>query len=101
MDLAYVFRIGVLRFIFNIQESAIGLIYPRIFIAFPDNSYLNYDIALGCFFSMSESDWLSWFDGTEIHLETIEEVREVASSVGINWDVFEEVIFELYEENKD
>lgn len=101
MNLAYVFRIGVLRFILNVQESAIGFTYPRIFIGFPDESYLNYDVVLGRFFPMSESDWLSWLDGTEIYLNTIEEVREVASSVGIDWDIFEKEIFELYEENKD
>lgn len=101
MNLAYVFRIGVLRFILNVQESAIGFIYPRIFIGFPDGSYLNYDVALGRFFTMFESDWLSWFDGTEIPLDTAEEIRKVAAEVGINWDIFEEEIFRLYEENKD
>lgn len=101
MNLAYIFRIGVLRFILNVQESTIGFTYPRIFIAFPDGSYLNCDLTLGHFFTMFESDWLSWLDGTEIHLDTIEEVRKVATEAGVNWDAFEEEIFKFYEECKD
>lgn len=100
MNEAYVFRIGPLVFILNVQQSSIGYYYPRIFVRFPDDSYLNCDIMLGAMFKMTEKDWLSWFDGTEKHLNTIDEVRAKCTEAGINWDEFEKIIFKLYDENK-
>lgn len=100
MTKAYVFRIGLLVFILNVQQSTIGYTYPRIFVRFPDDSYLNCDLALGALFKMTEENWLSWFDGTEKYLNTIDEVRDTCSQAGINWDEFEKAIFQLYEENK-
>lgn len=101
MNEAYVFRIGPLVFILNVQQSAIGYLYPRIFVRFPDDSYLNCDIMLGAMFEMTEKDWLSWFDGTEKHLNTIDEVCAKCAEVGINWKEFEKIIFKLYDENKE
>ena len=98
MNSAYYFRVGPLLFILNVQQSTIGYSYPRIFVAFPDNSYINCDLTLGAVFKMTEDDWFSWLDGTEINLDTIEEVRKVCSEAGINWDVFQEIIFKMYEE---
>ena len=100
MNEAYVFRIGPLNFILNIQQSGIGSLYPRIFVRFPDNSYLNCDLTLGAMFNMTENDWQSWFDGTEKHLNTIDEVRAKCAEAGFNWEQFEEIIFKLYDENK-
>lgn len=100
MNEAYVFRIGPLVFILNVQQSAIGYLYPRIFVQFPDNSYLNCDLTLSAMFKMTEKDWRSWFDGTEKHLNTIDEVRAKCTEAGINWDEFEKIIFKLYDENK-
>ena len=100
MNEAYVFRIGPLYFILNVQQSAIGYLYPRIFVRFPDNSYLNCDLALGAMFNMTENDWQSWFDGTEKHLNTIDEVCAKCTEAGFNWGQFEEIIFKLYDENK-
>lgn len=100
MNEAYVFRIGPLHFILNIQQSGIGCLYPRIFVRFPDDSYLNCDLTLGAMFNMTENDWQSWFDGTEKHLSTIDEVHNKCAEVGINWKEFEEIIFKLYDENK-
>ena len=67
---------------------------------FPDNSYLNCDLTLGTMFNMTENDWQSWFDGTEKHLNTIDEVRAKCTEAGFNWEQFEEIIFKLYDENK-
>ena len=100
MNRAYWFRVGVLKFILNIKESSIGYCYPRIFIAFPDNSYLNCDLSLCRFFNMSEEDWFSWLDGTQISVDDIDEVRSICEEAGINWDLFEKIIFEYYEMNK-
>ena len=96
MNLAYIFHIGVLNFIINIQQSTIGYTYPRIFVRFPDDSYLNYDLYLGTIFPMSEEDWLSWIDGTEVRLDDIREVQEVAAAAGIDWDAFQEYIFKHF-----
>ena len=100
MNEAYVFRIGPLVFILNVQQSNIGYLYPRIFVKFPDDSYLNCDFTLGTMFNMTENDWQSWFDGTEKHLNTIDEVHNKCAEVGINWKEFEKIIFKLYDENK-
>ena len=100
MNEAYVFRIGPLVFILNVQESEIGYLYPRIFVQFPDDSYLNCDLTLGAMFKMTEKDWLSWFDGTEKHLNTIDEVQDKCAEAGINWKEFEAISFQLYDENK-
>ena len=101
MNEAYVFRIGPLVFILNVQQSAIGYLYPRIFARFPDDSYLNCDLTLGAMFKMTEKDWLSWFDGTEKYLNTIDEVQDKCAKAGINWKEFEKIIFKLYDENKE
>lgn len=100
MNEAYIFRIGPLSFILNVQQSTIGYSYPRIFVRFPDNSYLNCDLSLGAMFNMTENDWLSWIDGTEYHLDNIDDVRAKCSEAGINWDAFEQIIFDLYHKNK-
>ena len=100
MNEAYVFRIGPLVFILNVQQSGIGYLYPRIFVRFPDNSYLNCDLTLGAMFKMTEKDWQSWFDGTEKYLNTIDEVHDKCAEAGINWEKFEKIIFKLYDENK-
>lgn len=100
MNEAYIFRIGPLVFILNVQQSTIGYSYPRIFVRFPDNSYLNCDLSLGAMFNMTENDWDSWIDGTEHHLDNIDDVRAKCSEAGINWDIFEQIIFDLYNENK-
>ena len=100
MNEAYVFRIGPLVFILNVQQSIIGYYYPRIFVRFPDDSYLNCDLTLGAMFKMTEKDWLSWFDGTEKYLNTIDEVQDKCVETGINWEEFEKIIFKLYDENK-
>ena len=101
MNEAYVFRIGPLVFILNVNQSDIGYYYPRIFVQFPDDSYLNCDLTLGAMFKMTEKDWLSWFDGTEKHLNTIDEVLDKCAKAGINWKEFEKIIFKLYDENKE
>lgn len=51
-------------------------------------------------FNMTEKDWQSWLDGTEKHLNTIDEVRAKCAEAGFNWGQFEEIIFKLYDENK-
>lgn len=100
MSSAYYFRVGPLVFILNPQYSSIGNYYPRIFVHFPDNSYLNCDLSLGIMFKMSEEDWDSWLDGTEVWLNTIEEVNKICSECGFDWSAFEKIIFELYEKNR-
>lgn len=82
----YRFRIGVLIFILNVQQSTIGFSYPRIFIAWPDNSYSNLDLTLGTIFKMSEKDWFSWFDDELIELDDIQQVNEICGLYGIKAD---------------
>ena len=100
MNEEYVFRIGPLYFILNTQQSSIGHLYSRIFVRFPDKRYLNGDLTLGTMFNMTEKDWQSWLEGTEKHLNTIDEVRAKCTEAGFNWGQFEEIIFKLYDENK-
>lgn len=100
MNEAYVFRIDPLAFILNIQQSYLGYLYPRIFVRFPDDSYLNYDLTIGATFKMTEKDWQSWFDGTEKYLNTVDEVHNKCAYAGVNWEEFEKIIFKLYDENK-
>ena len=100
MNTAYIFRIGPLLFILNIQSSTLGYGYPRIFVSFPDNSYLNFDLTLGAVFEMSEANWMSWIDEELVKLDDIEDIRKLAAESGINWDNFEKLVFELYENNK-
>jgi len=96
MTYAYTFRIGSLVFILAAQYSTIGFCYPRLFVRYPDSSCANYDLYLGCVFDMRESDWVSWLDGTEIELDTIEEIQKVAKEYGVNWDELEEAVFADY-----
>lgn len=97
MTQAYWFRIGPLQFIINTQFSSMGVCYPRIFVSFPDNSYLNYDLYMCVCFAMKEADWFSWLDGTEILLTNIEDVHTIAKEYGIDWQAFEDMIFKEYE----
>lgn len=92
--MAYLFKIGLFNFILNIQGNSIGYSYPRIFIQLPDGSCQNWDLSLSTIFPMPQSDWDSWLDGTEIKLETIDEVREKCNMWGVNWDAFEMCFFE-------
>lgn len=98
MNEAYLFRIGPLCFILNVQQSSIGYSYPRIFISYPDRSYLNVDLTLGACFAMTEKDWLSWLDGSEYHLTDIDEVKNLFIKCGINYEAFEEWAFKSYDE---
>ena len=98
MNEAYVFRIGPLVFILNVQQSTIGYSYPRIFVRFPDDGCLNCDLTLGTMFEMTEEEWQSWFDGTEKYLDTIDEINYQCAKAGINWKEFEDIIFKLYDE---
>ena len=100
MNNNYLFRVGPLMFILNVQQSSIGYGYPRIFISFPDCSYLNLDLYLGAFFPMSEADWSSWFDDELVSLYDINEVNEKMEEAGIDWPQLEKVIFEFYEKYK-
>lgn len=97
--MTYYFRIGPLVFIINIQFSGIGFSYPRIFVRFPDGSCINCDLSLPAVFGMTEEDWDSWLDGTEILLNSKEEIETVCKENGINWDIFEQAIFEEYEKS--
>ena len=96
--MTYYFRVGPMLFIINVQSSAIGFSYPRIFVRFPDNSYLNYELILGAIFKMNEDDWNSWLDGTEICLNSEEEIYKVCKENGIKWDIFCDLVFKQYEE---
>ena len=98
MNEAYLFKIGVVSFILNIQQSSIGYSYPRIFVRFADDSCLNYDLTIGSCFKMSANDWDSWLDGTEQRLDTIEEVENLCGRVGLNWGAFEDFAFQLNDE---
>ena len=100
MNTAYAFKIGPLNFILNIQQSTIGYSYPRVFVMFPDDSYINIDWTLGHIFGMTEMDWMSWIDGTEIRVDDIRVIRDKCHECGFNWDKLEEIIFKMYEENK-
>lgn len=100
MNTSYIFRIGPLLFILNIQTSTLGYGYPRIFVSFPDNSYFNFDLTLGAVFPMSREDWLSWIDDELMSLDDIDQVTKLVDESGINWKNFEKLVFELYEKHK-
>jgi hypothetical protein len=101
MNEAYYFRVGLLTFILNIQTSRIGYGYPRVFVRFPDNSYVNIDFTLGRILAMSEADWNSWLDGSQVVLNTIEQVRGKFTNAGLSWDAFDAFIFSLYDDYKE
>lgn len=92
MITTYLFKIGLMTFILNDESSGIGYSYPRIFICFPDNSCLNLDLCLGTIFTMTEQDFMSWLDGSEIKLNTIEEIQEVFSNLSLSFEAFQDVI---------
>jgi hypothetical protein len=99
-NMAYFFKIGLLRFIFNVQYSTIGYSYPRLFVAWPDGSYNNFDLTLGTIFKQTEEEWSSWFDDELVTLDSIEDVRRICHDAGINWDTLEKICFDLYEKHK-
>jgi hypothetical protein len=101
MNEAYFFQMGVLDCILNIQTSRIGYSYPRVFVRFPDNSYLNIDFTLGRMFAMSEADWNSWLNGSHVVLDTIKQVRNKFIAEGLDWDAFDALIFYLCDECKE
>ena len=92
MVTSYLFKIGNMTCILNDESSAIGYTYPRIFVGFPDDSYLNLDLSLGAVFAMSDEGFHSWLDGSEIRLDTIEEIKEVFSNLSLSFENFEQVV---------
>lgn len=92
MITTYFFKIGLMTFILNDESSGLGYSYPRIFVCFPDNSCLNFDLSIGATFKMTEQDFMSWLDGSEIKLNTIEEIRKVFSNLSLSFYAFQEVI---------
>lgn len=101
MDSVYHFRIGKLIFILDLQYSSIGYCYPRLFISWGDSSYSNLDFYLQNFFSMTEDDFMSWLDGTQKSLDTIEEVRAVFELINVNWDELQSILFAISDERED
>lgn len=99
MDSVYHFRIGKLIFILDIQYSSLGFYFPRLFISWGDGSYSNLDFYLQKFFPMTEDDFMSWLDGNEKKLETIEEVKTVFELININWEDLETVLFAISNED--
>ena len=92
MTTSYIFKIGFMTFILNDESSGIGYSYPRIFVSFLDGSCLNLDLSIGAVFTMSNEDFQSWLDGTEIRLNTIDEVKEVFSNLSLSFENFEQVV---------
>lgn len=101
MNKAYCFKIGPLNFILNVQQNGIGYTYPRLFVNFPDNSHLNFDLTLGVAFSMTEKEWMSWLDGTENRLDDIDEVHKVLEECGLDIEQFNKFVDRLFEYCKD
>ena len=95
MITTYHFRVGWVHYIINDETSSIGYSYPRVFLGFPNDEYLNLDLTLGAIFKMSEFDFWSWIDGSEIELDSEEAIREVCGSLNLSWDALFEVGGEL------
>lgn len=98
---AYFFRVGVLKFVLNVQYSSIGFSYPRVFIAWPDHSYSNLDATLGAVFTMSEKDWFSWFDEELISLDDITEINAIGEECGVNMQAILDWAFAALEKYKE
>ena len=92
MTTSYIFKIGFMTFILNDESSGIGYSYPRIFVAFLDGSCLNLDLSIGAIFPMTMEDFQSWSDGSEIRLDTIEEVEKVFSNLSLSFENFKQVV---------
>lgn len=92
MTTSYIFKIGFMTFILNDESSEIGYSYPRIFVCFLDDSCLNLDLSIGAVFKMTKENFMSWLDGTEIKLDTIEEVKKVFSNLSLSFENFEQVV---------
>ena len=91
----YHFRVGWVHYIINDETSGIGYSYPRVFLGFPNEEYLNLDLTLGAIFKMSKSDFWSWIDGTETELDSEEAIREICGNLNLSWDALFEVEREL------
>lgn len=99
MDKLYSLIIENTHVLVSDEHSKIGYSYPRIFIeVIPHEVYVNIDCALGCVFNMSESDFNSWLDGSEI---TDANLDEVCDSIGLRYNAVFEIINALKEEIKD
>ena len=94
----YHFRVGWVHYIINDETSSIGYSYPRVFLGFPNEEYLNLDLTLGAIFKMSKSDFWSWIDGTETELDSEEAIRKVCSDLNMSWDALFDVARELLKE---
>ena len=53
------------EFIVVSRQSKIGYAYPMLFVHDKDG-FANVDVTIGAVFKMSEDDFNSWLDGTEI-----------------------------------
>ena len=98
MQTAHFFINGDFQYILNVQYSSIGYSYPRVFVRFPDCSFVNYDSYLETLFGMSEEEWDSWFDGELVTIPTEEEMDAKMHEAGLNWTRFKEAIQKIAEE---
>ena len=87
----YLFRIGREIFRLNIRFSKIGNIYPSIFFAFRDNSYLKYDLRLGIFLSATEENFWE-MSGSLALLTDKTKVVETFSKYGLSFSAFEDAL---------
>ena len=98
MNKLYSFNIENTRILISDEHSKIGYSYPRIFIeVIPHEVYVNIDCTVGCAFNMSESDFNSWLDGTEISDANLD---DVCDSIGLRYNAVFEMIHTLKEEYK-
>lgn len=100
MQTAHFFIDGKFQYILNIQYSSIGCSYPRIFVHFPDDSFVNYDSYLETLFGMSKKEWNSWLDDELVEIASEEKWNEMLHEAGLNWTRFKEAIQTIYEKEK-
>ena len=96
MNKLYSFNIENTRVLISDEHSKIGCSYPRIFIeVIPHEVYINIDLTLGTAFNMSESDFNSWLDGSEI---TDANLDDVCDNIGLRYNAIFEMLNALKED---
>lgn len=80
-----------LRVVVNIQYSAIGYGYPRIFVEATFNErYINIDCALEAAFVMKASDFEDWFSDAQPKT-----LQDACTEAGLDEQVFRALLKEL------
>lgn len=66
MNDSYKFKLGGCTVILNEQHSAVGYVYPRLFVKVSRDTYYNVDFTLAIAFNMPPKNFTDWASGAEV-----------------------------------